>query len=153
LAVLYLDTSVLVKLYVSEPGSDRIMRFMLGPATHRFVVSTLTRVEFRGAVRRLQREGLVGRPLADELLDRLAKHWGRVYTPQPLTEVVLSHAASLLDRHPLRSLDAVQLASCLVLQMPPRPVHPLFVSSDDQLLKAAATEGLRVWNPATSDLK
>ena len=129
------------------------MRFMLGPATHRFVVSTLTRVEFRGAVRRLQREGLVGRPLADELLDRLAKHWGRVYTPQPLTEVVLSHAASLLDRHPLRSLDAVQLASCLVLQMPPRPVHPLFVSSDDQLLKAAATEGLRVWNPATSDLK
>ena len=153
MAVLYLDTSALVKLYVRELGSDRLVGLTLGAETHRFVVSTLGRVEFSSSVRRREREGHLSRLSADELLDRLALHWGLVYTPQPITEVVLSHAASLLDRHPLRSLDAVQLASCLVLQMPPRPVSPLFVSSDEQLLKAAETEGLRVWNPAKSDLK
>jgi len=59
-------------------------------------------------------------------------------------------ARDLLDRHPLRAYDAVQLASAIVANqaliaanLPPL----VFVSADDRLNAVAATEGLAVDNP------
>jgi predicted nucleic acid-binding protein len=60
-----------------------------------------------------------------------------------LTPDVAGTARGLLLRHPLRSADAIQLASCLYLQRElGQPVA--FVAFDDRLAAAARAEGLAV---------
>ena len=60
-----------------------------------------------------------------------------------LNPAVLSLARALLLRHPLRSGDALQLASCLELQERLRePVQ--LVAFDQRLNDAASREGLRL---------
>jgi predicted nucleic acid-binding protein len=63
--------------------------------------------------------------------------WSRV----PVDERVLLRAAELIGRHPLRSLDAIHLASALVIRdEAPTPVR--FCSADIRLNAAAEAEGL-----------
>ena len=62
---------------------------------------------------------------------------------------VMEEAARLIDRHPLRAYDALQLAGCLVVrQGMPGPVT--FVCADGRLCEAAANEGLTTLNPVAS---
>jgi hypothetical protein len=67
-----------------------------------------------------------------------------------MSEAILDIACGLIDNHPLRAYDPIQLAGCLALRSSNANEHPVFVGSDDNLLKAAEAEGLPVWNPATS---
>jgi uncharacterized protein len=60
-----------------------------------------------------------------------------------LTEEVCARARVLLQRHPLRAGDAIQLASCLYLQEQLGEQMPI-VAFDDRLVAAARLEGLRV---------
>ncbi len=53
MALYYLETSALVKLYVREPGTDRMLRLASRTANHRLAVLALTQVEFRCAGRQL----------------------------------------------------------------------------------------------------
>ena len=65
---------------------------------------------------------------------------------QPSTSAVIEEAARLIDRHPLRAYDALQLAGCLVAsESMPEPVT--FVCADTRLCDAAASEGLTTLNP------
>jgi len=137
--------SALLKLYVREPGTETMLRLAAAPQ-HRIAVSGLAAVEFRCAVRRRERAGDIPAATARALLDRLQRHLVTAFLQQPLNDSVLGLAANLADRHPLRALDAVQLAACLALRENSEP--PLvFVCSDGVLLTAAADEGLRWLNP------
>lgn len=60
-----------------------------------------------------------------------------------LVPAVVTKARGLLLRHPLRAGDAVQLASCIVVQQEIGEPIP-FVAFDDRLRSAAAAEGLAV---------
>jgi predicted nucleic acid-binding protein len=67
-----------------------------------------------------------------------------------ITRSIVTQAGLVLERHPLRAYDAVQLACALAVQrlmhqqgMPP----PLFVTADEALLVAARAEGFPVANP------
>ena len=67
-----------------------------------------------------------------------------------ITRTIVTQAGVVLERHPLRAYDAVQLACALAVQrllhqrgMPP----PLFITADDALLGAARAEGFPVANP------
>lgn len=63
-----------------------------------------------------------------------------------LDRIILTHAARLTDAHPLRTLDAIQLACALqAVTLLTEPVT--FISADVNLLNAAAAEGLIVDNP------
>ena len=75
MALLYLDTSALLKLYVREPGTETMLRLAAAPQ-HRLAVSGLAPVEFRCAVRRRERAGDIPAPTALALLDRLERHFG-----------------------------------------------------------------------------
>jgi antitoxin (DNA-binding transcriptional repressor) of toxin-antitoxin stability system len=60
-----------------------------------------------------------------------------------LDEEIIILSAKLIERHPLRTLDAIHLAS--VLQLQQLVGEPsLFVSSDSQLLQAATAENVTV---------
>ncbi|MBI4478714.1 MAG: type II toxin-antitoxin system VapC family toxin [Acidobacteria bacterium] len=146
MALFYLDTSALVKLYVREPGTDQMVR-LANPATgNRLAVLALARVEFRAAVRQRERLGDVPHATAATLIARMEQHFQSLYLVQLVTEAVIEEASALLDRHALKGYDAVQLAGCLALQSTLKE-PPSFVCSDRQLLRAAELERLPVFNP------
>jgi uncharacterized protein len=147
LAVYYLDTSALVKLYVREPGTHQMLGLANPASGATLVILGLARVEFRAAVRQRERAGDVPRDTAASLIANMEQHLRALYLVQPVTEAVVEEAAALLDRHPLRAYDAIQLAGCLSLRSATLE-RPSFVCSDHQLLRAAEQEGLIVFNPA-----
>lgn len=62
----------------------------------------------------------------------------------------MQQACDLLERHPLRAYDAVQLASALEsnqLFLTDAAITLTFVSADQRLLTAAIAEGLAVEDP------
>lgn len=58
-----------------------------------------------------------------------------------LDESILERSKTLLERHPLRTLDAIHLASAIELQ---EQLHEpsVLISADTQLLRAAMSEHL-----------
>jgi predicted nucleic acid-binding protein len=57
-------------------------------------------------------------------------------------------ARSLIFKYPLRSLDAIQLASAIVARRVVK-VNPVFLTADDRLLPIATSEGVTAINPST----
>ena len=147
MGVYYLDTSALVKLYVREPGTDEMTRLADAAAGNKLAILSLSRVEFRAAVRRRERLSDVTREVADTLIARMEAHLETIYLVHPATDSVIEEATALLDRHPLRAYDALQLAGCLSLRARSNE-RPSFVCSDQVLLRAAEDEGLAVIDPA-----
>jgi len=63
-------------------------------------------------------------------------------------EVLPSDVARfVLDGHPLRALDALHLATCVVMRDTLQVSDICFVSAHDALLKAAAAEQFLILNP------
>jgi uncharacterized protein len=134
----YFDASALVKRYVREKGSAKVQRLLAAevPATSR-----LSAVEIASAVARRVQEG----NLSGEDRDRILAAVDRDMTAVLVVEVsaaVLTSAQLLLQRHPLRTGDAIQLASCLHLQEHIED-DVTFVGFDDRLLAAARAERLK----------
>lgn len=149
MALFYLETSALVKLYVQEPGSEHLLQLASETAENRLAVLVLSPVEVRSAVRRRERSGDIDHPTARLILSRLQQHMEGRFVRQPLSEVVLDGAQEMIDRYALRAYDAIQLAGCLALRMASGDTDmPTFVCSDRQLLEAARSELLPVVDPA-----
>lgn len=146
MSVYYLDTSALVKLYVTEPGTAQMLRLADPAGGNTLAILGLTRVEFRAAVRRRERDGDVPRDIADGLIGRMEGHLASVFVVQPLTDLVIQEAVALLDRNALRAYDALQLAGCILLRAGAGE-QPTFVCADRQLAKAAEDEGMAVLDP------
>lgn len=147
MALYYLETSALVKLYVREPGTDRLLQLANNSVENRFAVLTLSQVEFRSAIRRRERAGDIDPTLAGLILDRFQQHVETRFLRQVLTDAVLDGASEMIDRYALRAYDAIQLAGCLALKTAVG-VEPLaFVCSDQHLLEAARSELLSILDP------
>ena len=130
MGLLYLDSSALVKLVVSEPES-RALRDLLRSWPER-VSSVIARVEVVRAARRI---GSRASRLAEEVVDRL--------TLVELDDVVLQRAASAEPSH-LRTLDAIHLATALSLG----DDLSALCGYDSRLADAAASSGIEVLSPA-----
>ena len=69
-----------------------------------------------------------------------------MYIHVDLQPEVLTLARDLIQRHALRSFDAIHLSSALRLQEGLRE-ELAFMAADDRLLRAAKAERLQVLNP------
>ena len=146
MASVYLDTSAFLKLYVEEDGTDRVARVMEDDEEGHAVILDLTPLEARSAIRRREREGDIAGADAYRVLRQIEGDASSLYLVQPSTSAVIEEAARLIDRHPLRAYDALQLSGCLVVgHGMPEPVT--FVCADSRLCDAAASEGLTTLNP------
>jgi predicted nucleic acid-binding protein len=67
---------------------------------------------------------------------------------QPLNPAVLEAARQLLDRHELRSAEALQLGAAVVAREMFQGMEIVFVSSDQRLLNVAKVEHFETLNPA-----
>jgi uncharacterized protein len=147
LALYYLETSALVKLYVRESGTERLLQLVRGPSANRFAVLSLSQIEFRSAVRRREREGDIDKGIADLVIDRFQQHLETRFLRQSLAESILDSACELVERYALRAFDAVHLAACMALKTTSGSEITTFVCSDRQLLQAAKSERLPVVDP------
>lgn len=138
--MIYLDTSWLVKLYVEEPDSAAVRA--IADSDSEVVVSELAYVEFHSAIGRRRREGRITARAASSLLTRFKKDWTQRARVSVSREVLL-RAADVMAAHSLRTLDAVQLASALLLAAG-APELPRFGAGDGRLVAAAAASGLPV---------
>lgn len=135
MALVYLDTTALVKLCLPEQGSRLAAALWDGAdvvATSRFADA-----ELRAAVAEAYRAGTL--PKARTALEEWDRLWAGLYVVEPVAPV-LDEAASLVVRHSLGATAAVHLASALTL----RADDLLVVCWDESLAVAARAEGLRV---------
>jgi predicted nucleic acid-binding protein len=102
----------------------------------------MTPVEVWSAVCRLRREGLLDSPgvrTARRRLRALVDRWIEI----DYLHAVRQRAQRLLETHPLRAADSLQLAAALVL-VADQPDRFAFVTLDERLAEAAEREGFDV---------
>jgi len=146
----YLDSSALVKLYIREAGTERMLGLASRKAGHRLAVLALAQVEVRSAFRKRQRAGEIGDRLADELLAAFQRHLESKFIRQVLSDAILDVACELLDHHSLTSFDAVQLAGYFAVRTAAGNDVPVFACADKELLAAAKSEGVPVFDPCSA---
>lgn len=133
--IAYLDTSAAVKLVVSEPGSDEVLR--IWSAARSVVSSVLLYPEGRAAMKRAARDRrLLPAQLRSATLafERLWERIARVGVDTSLAR----RAGALAAEQDLRGYDAVHLASAERLRSP----ELVFVAADRELGAAARRLGL-----------
>lgn len=147
MALYYLETSALVKLYVYEPGTERLLGLTANDAEHRFAILSLALIELRSAIRRQQRNGEFSVTVADELIEAFRQHSEGMFLVQPFSDILLDVASALVDAYALRAYDAMQLAGYMQLRSISGSEEPIFVCSDRALLVAARNEGCPILDP------
>jgi predicted nucleic acid-binding protein len=141
--VRFWDTSALVPLFLAEPATPRARRWLAEDPD--VTVWTLSRVELLSALARRRR----AQPTAADLLRQTRREalaaWER-WSEVTAVELVRRHAERLVETHPLRAADALQIGAALVVAGPDPPSLQ-FVTLDDQQAQAAEREGLQVLGP------
>lgn len=139
--ILYADTSALVKRYVRETGSDRVLDLFEQYETLGTVA--LTQVEMASAMAKALRMGWVEENEITAAWRAFLAHWPS-YTRLPVNAVLLERAASLAWKHSLRAYDAIHLSAGLIWKEAAAE-EVIFACFDKHLLQTAAKEGLRFW--------
>jgi uncharacterized protein len=146
-AVLFLDTSALVRRYdPAEPGAARVRSLVRRRSGHTQAIAEITVIEVASAFARKLREGSITQARQRRLWRVFRGHWRTQYQVVALDERVRLRAMQLVFAHPLRTLDAIQLASALALAASlarlTRDVR--FCTADQRLAGTASTAGLTV---------
>lgn len=139
--MIFVDTSALVKLYLTEAGSEEMVALAL---RRKMAASVLTYAEVHATLARLLRSGDLTVDEHAELADAFEVDWSEM-TRLPLDSRTLDLVPDLCTRHPLRASDAVQLASAVVFRESGLNID--FVCSDERLKSAGAGEGFAVVDP------
>lgn len=139
--ILFADSSALIKLYLPEPGSDRMLA---AAEAAELAISPLAVAELHAAFARRLREGLLMVAEYDRVAVQFEAERELMIDVLPDANL-LSRIPALCRSHPLRGADALQLASALALQR--EGLEVTFAASDRALLTAAAVEGLPTLDP------
>lgn len=150
----FLDTSAIVKRYVTEPGSDWVMEHCQPKVQHAIIISQAALVETVATFCRKARAQNLSERISEADREKnillFRQDVKRQYTVVRVTSVIYAHAGDLCRFHKLRAYDAVQLACVLKVHMAFATLGipaPIFVSADADLLNIAYAEGLRIDNP------
>ena len=144
------DTSALVKAYLPEVGSARVLDLLQTTATGsaKAVVSALAYPETVSAVARRERNARITPVDAAARITRIDSDFTGPRPPFSIvgtTSALTARAAALVRPHALSGTDAVHLATAFTLQTAVPDGDTLtLVSTDARLLAAARAEGLAV---------
>jgi uncharacterized protein len=146
----FLDTSALAKLYHHEPGSD-LVEAWAADETVLLWISDLARTELHSALIRKVRESEMTEEVLHEILECFRVDLLHRFHIVPLTVRIVEGAIDLLighgKRYPLRTLDALQLASAQAVE----GEGLAFVTADSKLIAVASVVFSQVLNPEVSD--
>ena len=145
MALLYFDTSALVKRYYEEPGTEAVDALIEGDDT--VVISSLSVVETVSAFRRKYNRTGISEPRVNDLLSAFFEEALTKFVIVPMAESVLQLAFTLVLDGDLRTLDSLQLSTALGLDTDDELLR--FVTADAELAAAAEANGLPVSNPVS----
>ena len=123
--MLFLDTSALLKRYVAEEGTDRVLELMAGDSD--WAASALAVAEARVTLCHLG----FGPETISALAGALETDWERFFVI-PVDELCLAEAIEIGCAERLRTLDAIQLAAA-------RRLPDVSVLTFDKRQRAGAT--------------
>lgn len=133
--LVFFDSSAFVKRYVSEAGTEAVLRWC-DQATH-IGLSAIVLPEIVSAFCRLRREGRIDEKQYLQLKTLLLLDIEDA-TLCDLTPAVLARSITSLETNVLRGMDAIHIGSALALQA------DVFISADQRQRDAAARAGVRV---------
>ncbi|PSB25771.1 type II toxin-antitoxin system VapC family toxin [Stenomitos frigidus] len=150
MAVYFLDSSALVKRYISEVGSTWVFGLFDAALSNEIFVAAITGVEIIAAITRRSRSGSITVADAAFVCNQFRNDLQTDYQVVEMTEEIIFAGMSLAETQGLRGYDAVQLAAgravnarCITSGLP----SVIFASADSELNVAATNEGLSVENP------
>ena len=146
--IYYLDTSVIIKLYVNEPRTEVMIRLLDEiDSDDRLYTSWFTILELTSVILRLAKGGRLGTNTADSIEAGFQHQIGETFLVWPIDESVLTEALAVVERHTLRSPDAIHLATAMsIFQLTPE-LDKVLVTSDRELLAAGVESGMEVLDP------
>jgi len=126
----YFDTSALVKRYVDEPGRREVLRLLRHSEC---LTSAVLPVELRSGLRRRVADGSIDAARLPAILERVAvdrPYWTLIEAGT----AVLARAETLVAAYPIRTLDAIHIASAPLFAARPSTPGMTFVSSNNRSL-------------------
>lgn len=139
--ILYLDTSSIVKLYLTETHSADVRTWSVEAEI--LATCRIAYPEMISALTRRYRGGDLSRQDYDMLVKTFSSEWPH-FAVVDFDEI---DAGRLAKKHGLRGFDAVHLATARQLMSSQVGVSVAFSSFDSDLNKAAAEEKLAVLEP------
>ena len=145
MVIYYLDTSAVVKRYItSEAGAD-FMRVLLEDAVSDeiFSISYFGVLEFNAVIKRQMRSGRV----TDAAMQRFEQDSLDIFRVVPSDGETLQQALPVIQVYGLRTGDAIHLATALSIATVSDYNQTFMVSSDAELLAAAEAAGIGALDP------
>jgi len=144
----YIDTSALVKRYRVEQGTAVIDNLLHNPTQEdRYFTSFLTVLEFTSSILRLAKGSYIKENTAAEMIARFRRDLSEMFQIWPVDDEVLSTSIGMVEKHLLRSADAIHLATAAVISELLSEPKLVMVSSDRELLIAAENARIQTINP------
>jgi len=150
MAFYYVDSSAVVKRYIRETGSAWVLNLFNPTLNNDVLIAGITSVEIIAAIIRRARGRSISTTDATAACIQFRSDLQSDYQVVELTESIINSAMALAETYALRGYDAVQLATgCAInaLCTANSLLPVIFVSADNELNSAAASEGLTVENP------
>ena len=150
MSLYFLDSSALVKRYVTETGSDWIRYLTDLAARNPLIIARITWVEVLSALARRQREGSITAGDITRAVQAFSYDLDMQYQVAELDPALARAAGEMVILYPLRAYDAVQLASAFRIKSNltrTGATSLIFVAADDRLISIAQAEGLLSENP------
>ena len=138
---IYFDTSGLIKKYLTETGSDNVIK-MYGLADTIYT----SRISYAEMIAIFERKIRDTKNLEEPIRKKMAEfqnHWPKFYQIE-VNNTLNPIIDSILCNHSLRGADTIHLASAMHASEKLKK-DLVFASSDEKLLKAASTEHLSVY--------
>ncbi len=148
----FFDSSAIFKRYYREMGTDWVRAICESRTRPLLYLSQIAHVEVVAALRRTERLNKEQPAYINALVNEFTRQIGRrgyqivPVAPAVALAVALCNRYGQINPGPLRSLDAIQLASALLVA-PRAPDDLMLVTGDIRMAAVAAFEGLRVINP------
>ena len=136
--ILYLDTSALIKRYLTEPGSQDVKTWI--SLARPVSTSIITRAEMGAAITKATRMNWINSDQGQHILQLFRAEW-EIFGRLPVNEATVQRADALACQHGLRGYDAVHLA-CALLYRDGLGESITLATYDRALWLAARAEGL-----------
>jgi predicted nucleic acid-binding protein len=134
----YFDTSALVKRYVEETGRGDVLQLL---RRNDLVTSAVLPVELRSGLRRRVADGSLDAARLPAILKHVASD-RQYWTLVDVGTEVLAAAETLVGAHPIRTLDAIHVASAQLFAARLSMPGLTFVSADKRQTETAVAVGL-----------
>jgi len=108
--VFFFDTSALIKRYIAESGSEKVDD--LFKTASQIIISPVTKVEIYSTINRLRSENTISKNDYSRL-NKEIQYDIKFFKVLSFNQEIESLSVYLIEKHQLKTLDSIQLASCL----------------------------------------